>query len=221
MLAATRRPDGRGERVSLGDLLKAPAANLLILAGIAFLVLAVAGDIRGQLHLDRYGRLASAGIGPVLLVIGLLIQLDVLQQTSGGVATVPTLGPSPTAGAATPTAVAQSTPLVTVLPTATPTAAQAWIDMQPKLDAAWSVDFPRVIGLLEEHLARYHQHAEAANKLYSARVDYAKELVAQCPIAARAQLASAIALAPERTEAPALLQSLNPTPAQAPASPTC
>jgi hypothetical protein len=207
--------------VNLGDLLKAPAANLLILAGIAFLVLAVAGDIRGQLHLDRYGRLASAGIGPVLLVVGLLIQLDILRQTSVEVPTTPTTVPSPLPGAATPTVVAQSTSLLAVLPTATPTAEQAWIDMQPKLDAAWSVDFPKVVGLLEEFLARYHHHDQAANKLYSARVDYAKELVAQCPIAARAQLASAIALAPERTEAPNLLQLLNATPAQTTPSLTC
>ncbi|MGA1863468.1 MAG: CARDB domain-containing protein [bacterium] len=57
----------------INNIISAPIANLLIIAGIAFLGIAVVGKIVGKIEPGKIGRLVSGGIGIVLLVMGLLM----------------------------------------------------------------------------------------------------------------------------------------------------
>jgi hypothetical protein len=52
-------------------MIAAPVANLLIVAGLVFLLIAVVGDIAGRLQPGKTGRIASGLIGIVLLGVGL------------------------------------------------------------------------------------------------------------------------------------------------------
>lgn len=62
----------------MGDLLKsvvtAPLPNLLILGGLIFLGIAVVGRIRGKIDPGKWGRIASAALGLILVVVGLKMQ---------------------------------------------------------------------------------------------------------------------------------------------------
>lgn len=57
----------------INNIISAPVANLLILAGIAFLGIAVIGKIVGKIDPGKTGRLVSGGIGIILLIIGLIM----------------------------------------------------------------------------------------------------------------------------------------------------
>ncbi|MGA1841849.1 MAG: CARDB domain-containing protein [bacterium] len=57
----------------INNIISTPVANLLIIAGIAFLGIAVIGKIVGKIEPGKTGRLVSGGIGIILLVIGLLM----------------------------------------------------------------------------------------------------------------------------------------------------
>jgi hypothetical protein len=52
-------------------LLDAPVANVLILAGLAFLAVGVFGKISGKLEPGTTGRVASAAVGAALLIYGI------------------------------------------------------------------------------------------------------------------------------------------------------
>lgn len=57
----------------INNIISAPVANLLIIAGIAFLGIAVIGKIVGKIEPGKAGRLVSGGIGIILLIIGLVM----------------------------------------------------------------------------------------------------------------------------------------------------
>lgn len=57
----------------INNIISAPVANLLIIAGIAFLGVAVVGKIVGKIEPGKTGRIVSGGIGIILLIIGLLM----------------------------------------------------------------------------------------------------------------------------------------------------
>jgi len=62
----------------LGDVLKsvigAPIGSILVIAGIAFLAIAVVGNISGKLEPGRAGRIGAAIGGVILLSLGLILQ---------------------------------------------------------------------------------------------------------------------------------------------------
>jgi hypothetical protein len=53
------------------ELLRAPVGNLLVLAGIIFLAIAVVGQVSGKINPGKAGRIAGGIAGVVLLAIGL------------------------------------------------------------------------------------------------------------------------------------------------------
>ena len=63
----------------VGDIVKelvdAPLANLLIVAGLAFLALAVVGKITGKIEPGRGGRIMAGLLGSALFVGGLIAHL--------------------------------------------------------------------------------------------------------------------------------------------------
>ena len=55
--------------------LEAPVANLLIVAGLVFLGIAVVGRVGDKIEPDKTGRIASGGLGVLFLVVGLAMHL--------------------------------------------------------------------------------------------------------------------------------------------------
>ena len=55
------------------ELLTAPVATLFVIAGIIFLFIAVVGNISGKIEPGVKGRVASAALGSIFVVIGLTI----------------------------------------------------------------------------------------------------------------------------------------------------
>jgi hypothetical protein len=66
---------GSGGSSLVGDLvthaLDAPLANICVLAGLAFLAIAVVGNITGKIEPGRVGRIVSGALGLLLLSYGL------------------------------------------------------------------------------------------------------------------------------------------------------
>ena len=90
----------------------APIANLLVIAGLVFLGIAVVGKIPGKIEPGKTGRIASGTVGAILLVMGLAMHLGL----------TPTLTPTLTPVPPTPTPVSPTpTPILTPSPTPIPT----------------------------------------------------------------------------------------------------
>lgn len=58
----------------LKSVMAAPLGTLLILAGVAFLAVAVVGNISGKIEPGPVGRIGAAFAGTVLLLVGLIVQ---------------------------------------------------------------------------------------------------------------------------------------------------
>jgi len=58
------------------NIFDAPVANLLIIAGLVFLVIAVIGKISGRIDPGKTGRITAGGIGAIILVIGLVLHFS-------------------------------------------------------------------------------------------------------------------------------------------------
>ena len=101
----------------LTDLISAPPARVLLVAGLAFLVIAIVGEISGRFDPGKIGRIASGVLGLVFVVVALfynnLIGLDNGAQPTGTPespaltedVTMTAIEPSPTSESATPTSV--------------------------------------------------------------------------------------------------------------------
>ncbi len=57
-------------------LAKADIANLLIVAGVLFLFLAVVGGISGKVQVGRYGRIAASALGVAFVILGGAVHLN-------------------------------------------------------------------------------------------------------------------------------------------------
>lgn len=66
------------------SILSAPLANVLVLAGIVFLLVAVLGTVAGKVDPGKAGRIAAGGIGAILLVVGLSMHLVVAKFGESG-----------------------------------------------------------------------------------------------------------------------------------------
>jgi hypothetical protein len=68
----------------MGDILKslidAPISTVLVLAGIAFMAVAIIGGVTGKFEPGPIGRLGAAVAGTILLVFGLVVQWPALYQ---------------------------------------------------------------------------------------------------------------------------------------------
>ena len=101
---------------SLTDILSAPIANVLILAGLVFLALGVIGKISGRIEPGRSGRIASGVFGAIFVATGLFFYIT--RPDNGPPpaetpeppaptedVTMTAIEPSPTPESATPTSV--------------------------------------------------------------------------------------------------------------------
>jgi hypothetical protein len=138
---------------------------------------------------------------------------------------------APVAATATPSRAATATPQPVVLTatpvptarptapiaTATPTVAQEWDALLQTLDPLWGHDWQTLTAKAAAFVTQHPDFAPAKDKLYSARVEYAKDLIAQgSPDEAAAQLQQAQGLLPDRPEAFEAGIVLTPTPTPAP-----
>lgn len=129
---------------------------------------------------------------------------------------VPIIAP-PAAPVPTSTAVPTSTPAPSPTETPSPTADQAWAETLAQLDEVWQRDWDRAIALLEAFQSAYPDFQPAAEKLYAALVASGERLIRAGDVeAGSAQLQRARDLLPERSEAPAALLALTPTPTSPP-----
>ena len=62
---------------TIGAVFSAPLANILVIAGIVFLLIAVLGAVAGKIDPGKWGRIAAGSTGLVLLVAGLSMHLVV------------------------------------------------------------------------------------------------------------------------------------------------
>jgi hypothetical protein len=93
--------------------------------------------------------------------------------------------------------------------------------MLGRLELIWEKDWPRSITLTQEFLRVYPDFGPAREKLYGALVAYGDALLAQGDKDGAVQrLEQAVALLPERGEAPAMLLALTPTPVPTVPAPT-
>ena len=111
-----------------------PVPSILIIAGIVFLILALAGKLAGQIEVPPARQKLTGVIGVVLLVIGLVLYVVPPKSVSPSpVANTTTNSPTsnsiqaPTSPAPTPTNVSlsTSTPPTTIPPSMTPVASNA------------------------------------------------------------------------------------------------
>lgn len=58
------------------EAMTAPIANVLIIAGVVFLLIAVVGNIRGQIEPGHVGRIVSGLIGSILVAVGILFHVN-------------------------------------------------------------------------------------------------------------------------------------------------
>jgi hypothetical protein len=91
-------------------LVDAPLGTLFVMAGLAFLFIAVAGNVAGKIEPGRMGRIAAAVVGPVLLVAGLALHRQPVSSPSGGDPTAPATA-APRRAVGDPTAPATVVPV--------------------------------------------------------------------------------------------------------------
>ncbi len=65
----------------IGHLVDAPLANLLILAGLVFLGIAVVGKISGKVEPGQAGRIMAGVLGSLLLIFGVQVHLAADKRT--------------------------------------------------------------------------------------------------------------------------------------------
>jgi serine/threonine protein kinase len=177
-----------------------------LVALACLVVVSLAATVAGALAF------AHAELEPAPVQVGEAADISTPLPTSvtGG---VPTLRPTPVSleqSTVEPTAIAALSPV----PTATPTAADAWQATLARLDGVWQTDWPMSIQILEGYLQQNPDQQPAIDKLYAALVDYGGELIASGSTDdGIAQLERARDLAPDRQEAENALRSLTPTPA--------
>lgn len=117
-----------------------------------------------------------------------------------------------------PTAVLPPTPAVSPTPA---TVEARWQTAQAQLGAAWGMDWPGAIRVLDDFRATSPDHDESKQKLYGALVEYGKVLKEGGDIQkAIAQWERANSLLPGRGEAGQFLWVLTPSPSPAPATST-
>ena len=68
---------------SMDALFSAPLANILVVAGVVFLLVAVLGTVAGKIDPGKGGRIAAGAIGVVLLAVGLSMHLVVAKMSDG------------------------------------------------------------------------------------------------------------------------------------------
>jgi hypothetical protein len=96
-------------------LVDAPTNGVLVLAGLAFLAVAVFGRINDRLDPGPKGRIGAGVLGAFLLVIGLLLPSETRRQESTATSSAPSAPPTATASA--PTRPAPSDNVSTAAPT--------------------------------------------------------------------------------------------------------
>jgi hypothetical protein len=74
----------------LTHLTDAPFANILFLAGLAFLAVGVFGKVAGKIEPDKVGRIASAVVGIALLLVGFYLHNQGDRDKTGGTTTTQT-----------------------------------------------------------------------------------------------------------------------------------
>lgn len=125
----------------------------------------------------------------------------------------PSTAAAPVVAAVTPTAAATPTlapPTVTATTPPLLSAEQAWDQVVPQLDATWGNDWLGAIDILRRYLERYPNEMAAKEKLYAARVEYAKQLGRDGhPADGVQQIGLAEALLPGRPEAGEVLRELH------------
>jgi formylglycine-generating enzyme required for sulfatase activity len=94
------------------EILNSPVSNLLIIAGLAFLALAIIGNISGKIQTGKNGRIASGFLGTILLVLGLVFYLHGPNSNLGS--------PTPTTAPVTSEAAIPVLQATTAIPTAIP-----------------------------------------------------------------------------------------------------
>jgi hypothetical protein len=112
-----------------------------------------------------------------------------------------------------PTSVPIAVPSATPAPNRVVDAAGAWPEVLAQVDTAWGRNWPRVISLNRDFLQRFPGHAAATDKLYTALVEYGRELRDNRDLpAAGTAFQSAADLRTGRPEATAELEALAPPP---------
>ncbi len=164
--------------------------------------------------LKRYPLVVVASVlttSAVIATVALTPEGPVARRSAGGTSEqvaktiAATSVPPPTAG---------------VSPTAATVEAR-WQTVQAKLGAAWGMDWPGAIRVLDDFRATTPDHDEAKQKLYGALVEYGKVVKEGGDIQkAIVQWERANTLLPGRGEAGQLLWVLTPSPSPAPATPT-
>src|SRR5262249_1794124 len=77
LVVVTALPRGRDKPMVelLKDMISAPAANVLIIIGAAFLFIAIVGNVAGKIEPGKLGRVLAAVAGIPLILVGILVQL--------------------------------------------------------------------------------------------------------------------------------------------------
>ncbi|HZS00468.1 MAG TPA: hypothetical protein VFE37_17265 [Chloroflexota bacterium] len=87
-------------------LVEGPLYLLLVVAGLGFLFLAVAGKVGDRVSPDKAGRLSAGGIGAGLLVLGLLMSASAGAPSRAATTAASSAAPSVPAASAAPDALA-------------------------------------------------------------------------------------------------------------------
>lgn len=98
-------------------LTEAELSDYLVVAGIVFLFIAVAGNVSGKLEPGRNGRITAGVVGSVLLVTGVLLGIGVGMSTVPAQPSTPTMTPAPMS---TPVPTATATSIRTATPGTAP-----------------------------------------------------------------------------------------------------
>lgn len=123
----------------LSHLADAPFANILFLAGLAFLAVGVLGKIAGKIEPDKIGRAASAAVGLALICVGLYLHVsgDHDKDQNKQASNINSASPSPTPDAGQ----GQNVTLEPVTPPVRQTPPPSHIDRRP-VDQGGSVGRP-------------------------------------------------------------------------------
>jgi formylglycine-generating enzyme required for sulfatase activity len=72
------------------QLINSPVSNLLVIAGLVFLGVAVVGNITGKIRPGKSGRIASGALGGILLTLGLIFYIFHIGETTSTTAVMET-----------------------------------------------------------------------------------------------------------------------------------
>ncbi len=121
----------------IGHLTDAPIPNLLVLAGLAFVAIAVLGNITAKVNPSKNGRIASGVVGAALLAGGLMLHAS---SDATRTAATPPISPAPAmastqAAATTGAASSPATPAATGA--VSPQPASGAVPGASSLDGTW------------------------------------------------------------------------------------